>query len=483
VSLAALTVRGGAQSPAVTTTSTTTAATATASQASRVITAEEGAADFNFWKIMEYDRRYEIGEDLAGTEQNSDLPWTTAPFEGFQDSVRLHSQAWLGTLRTKTQRGLQLDAMGSLFVHAGDDAIAQQQFAARLATPKLSTTDQAYTLLIAARAFSADENNLVRLAVAQKYVDALDTLSDTMHLAQYRAHEAMVHAYYLRRDTSATIHEIEKLYNVFPSIPFLYRLALYRHYLCLGSYIDMMMLQPRGKQRIDSVMAYLRTIGTPSQALVAQSPLFRYYGAEMVGIIDQYKPGLDLLGTRPAGVIATHWYGMPVPKTVSSATNGARTLTLNDGVIRVVELGTLNCPHCLGALPVLKRLRAAAPKEVQFLYVTQTLGSWGADLLPPDREAEMLRHYYLDKYQLGVPLAVWAGPKVLQDDGGMIPTASPNTITFTPGTPTFVILDGHGVIRHFGPPGDPKGEATVLKKLRALVAEAREAGANVGVSH
>jgi len=415
------------------------------------LTAAEAANDHLLWE--------------RNTSSQQDLPT-------YDDSVVAHSRPWIATLANTSQRGLQLDAMGLLAIRAGDDSAAQRQFAERLATPGLSISDQAYTLYVATKAFTNDPQNTARLAIANKYVAKLDTapLTPETMLVRFLAHQRMASTYYARRDSVATVREILTADAIIPAIPYDRRYWPSRS-SGLEMFAEMVSSQPNARSRVDSLTRFLTQMLTASPALIAQDSAYYWMSQGYTGWIETGTSQLALLGKPLPGIVAMHWYGISAPSATDPSGPGARTFSAADGHVRVIEFGDRFCGACMMSLPALRRIRATAPAGVEFMYVTFTQGSWGADLIDGDAEAEHLRHFYLEKEKLNMPLAVWAGPKEPGIDDQVLPRQSPNITTIATTSPTFIVTDGRGIVRHVGFPDGAEAERTLNEKLRRLLKE------------
>jgi len=420
------------------------------------MTATEGANDNLVWEATERAQR-----DLK------------PPPPHYDDSVVTHGRTWVTSLQGTAQRGLQIDAMGVIAVRAGDDAAAQQQFAARLATPGLSIGDRAYTAYLAVKTFVRDPANTARLEIARTYVTMLDTIPLTPEAMWYRftGHRDLAVSYYARRDSAVVVREILAADAVIPSIPFHQRYWPARR-AGLLIFAEMVSSQPNAKARVDSLKKFLTAAFTAPPALAAQDSEYVWMSQGYLGWINEDTHQLDLLGKKGAVIVGTYWYGMPAPAADNPVAPGAKNFAVDDGHIRVIEFGERSCAPCMGALPALRRVHAAAPPEVQFLYVTETEGSWGADLVEAPVEVEHLRNLFLTKEKLNMPLAIWAGPKQRGSDNTFVPMGSPNYFTYISATPTLVVTDGHGIVRHVGAPIGDEAEKDLVEKLRRLVLEA-----------
>jgi hypothetical protein len=88
-----------------------------------------------------------------------------------------------------------------------------------------------------------------------------------------------------------------------------------------------------------------------------------------------------------------------------------RSHALDDGVIRAIMFGDRTTEE----VSALERVQHDVPAGVQVVFVTETMGYVGPDLLTPEEEVAWLRDYYERVRHLTIPIAVWAGEKIDED--------------------------------------------------------------------
>lgn len=88
-----------------------------------------------------------------------------------------------------------------------------------------------------------------------------------------------------------------------------------------------------------------------------------------------------------------------------------RSHALNDGTIRAIMFGDRTTEE----VSALERVQHDVPAGVQVVFVTETMGYVGPDLLTPGEEVAWLRDYYERVRHLTIPIAIWAGEKIEQD--------------------------------------------------------------------
>lgn len=103
---------------------------------------------------------------------------------------------------------------------------------------------------------------------------------------------------------------------------------------------------------------------------------------------------------------------------------------------------------CLLGLQGLQRIQKKFP-DVECVMFMATTGAWANRLAEPTVEADHLADYFLNTAKVTIPIAIWKGKKVLNEDGGMTPgDHGPNSVNYPLiGKPVIWVLDGRGVIR------------------------------------
>jgi len=291
---------------------------------------------------------------------------------------------------------------------------------------------------------------------------------------------------YRRGDAAGVTTYMMQAYRDAAQIPFLDRRGVFYSTPFLAL-VDVLSGQPNGRARIDSVEHLLLSLAVPPakrldpSALAAEQQMSTVWTNVANGMIAL----ASAIGT-PAPAIAAH-YGFNTPRVhdVDTAANASpsatpsrlpQQLVLNDGTIRVIEVGDFGCSGCILALPVLQQFQAKLPRGVEALYVTNTLGAWSGRFVDPAEEAVHLRWFYLQQMRLTFPIALWAGEKRPTDDGGMLPETSPNDAGLhVAAHPAFFLVDGHGIIRHVAASFDRDVQRRMLDVIAYLMAEGHSA--------
>ncbi len=401
--------------------------------------------------------------------------------DSVEPAIRDRTHAWIEQLQAAPVKGLQLDPMGELYVADGQDAMAKQQFADRLATKGLSLDDRGYTLLLATKVFAHPEN-AERIQTALGYMVQLDAFPAAAIMWKFHARAALGEAYYVTGDGPAVRVQLTKALAMTPDIPFEHRKPVFLE-SPITMLADVLSGVPGGAARIDSLGKVLLPLATPTAAQVASDSEYFWLGQYWTR---EFKGTLQLtahLGQAAPAITAMHWYNTDAPTAVSTAAPGAQAKTLGDGVIRLMEFGEYSCYPCRMALPGMERIRTAAPSNVQVWYVTQTEGSWGATVYSPNDESQHLEHYYVERKHYGMPIALWAGPKDTTQDFGALPRDNPSAEAYPiQATPTFVVTDGKGIVRHISIGYSRQVETLLSSDIQYLIGEAKHQGSTAPAS-
>jgi hypothetical protein len=411
------------------------------------------------------------------------------PIDSLRRIARARLDEWIAELDRIPQGGLQRDPMGALYAMADRDADAAAQFDARLAMPDLTVADRTHTLLLAVNVF-ADPGNPARMARALRYLARLDSLPSDAAAAQFQGHIAMTWAYRGRNDVARALNEAMTAYRIVPAIPFFERGPAFNDQL-FRMVVDLLVAQS-AITRVDSLGKALLQYAVPTPEAVADDAwTAKQEGASYAKNVRQVLQQLAMIGRPAPPIVANYWFNTNPPVHAATpefamAMDGgtSRTLTLNDGTIRLLEFGDKGCPHCVESLPGLGRLKAKLPPRVELWYITETTGAWGPDLVDANVEVQQLRRFYVDFKDVSTPIALWAGVKQPNEDGGAVPAPNANIASYkVQGSPRYVIVDGRGIVR-FVISGYSRGlERKLLETLEALSAEAASPATTSSVSH
>jgi thiol-disulfide isomerase/thioredoxin len=123
---------------------------------------------------------------------------------------------------------------------------------------------------------------------------------------------------------------------------------------------------------------------------------------------------------------------------------------VNDGKIRIIEIGHFSCAPCVAAIPGLERLQRQYPGiEVNFL--TYGTGVWGNRIVPGKVEADHLADHFTKNLGATFPIGIAMPQWVPSEDGGkttVVPTPTWHAGNYPQtGKPTFYVIDGKGIVR------------------------------------
>jgi thiol-disulfide isomerase/thioredoxin len=342
--------------------------------------------------------------------------------------------------------GLQHDPYGILAVVAKQDARGQQQFAARLAAPGLSTRDRAYTLAWAVRLF-ADADQPERLPVAEQYLAQLDALGPAAAYERATARKALIGAYYLmgrRRDVARVGVEWFALAS---HIPFPQRAsAIYDpgNYYEYAVVIDALSSESGGRARIQALNAQLHMAAAAPPEYVAHDPYFRGEGERNQSYLRPNIAMSERIGEQATSLSANYWVNRGPGR-------DSQSVAVNDGKIRLVEIGSWTCTPCIAAVPALERLHQRFP-QVEFNFMTAGVTVWGNRQVSPSEGAKRLADHFVDSLHATFPIGIAMPTRLVElEDGGQMLVL--NSLTGArghypqTGKPTFYVIDGKGIIR------------------------------------
>jgi hypothetical protein len=401
------------------------------------------------------------------------------PKDSIRALVKQSAAQWSTHVQRNPVHGMQLDSYGQVSVAAGQEALAQQQFSARLATPGLTLNDKAYTYMTAVFAF-ASEDKPEHLPVAERYLTALEAMGSAAAFWQHTAHRSLAHTYYVLGQTGDVVRHGLRAIELIEKMEFVDRLTMYspagaKSY---AEIIDALSGQPNARARIDTVNAALERMATPSAALLAKSPECKWQSEGYAYILHQMMATSRRIGTRAEDVEGNYWVNMP-----SSA---PQTMSMANGKIHVLIISNYTCEGCLIAMARLQYIQDKYP-SIQCVTATWTVGAWANRLVEPEEEVEKLREAYTGRLKIRYPISIWKGEKKLNDDGGMTPEDGGPNLEHYPLTskPNIYVVDGKGIIRRVYITFDQRDEAPLANFLDFLQREAGHNGGDKGpdVSH
>jgi hypothetical protein len=421
------------------------------------------AAGVSTLPISAAEARYHVTAQEAILQSAITTRQARYPIDSMNAVVSETGAHWLAKLKAAPVDGIQLDPSAQVGVSARDEAYAKAQITRRLATPKLSFQGKAHTYMLAVQSFT----NLrfpERLPTAESYMKALDAMGDSAAYWQYMGHASLVDVYYQMGRSADVIRHGVRAIQLVNVMPFNNRVVMFPS--GSGVYfstLDALTGKPNYKTTVAQLNAVLSESVVPSPALVALDSDYFYHGRYYKSSLDKYVEAGALLGNRSDPMISNYWINRP--------SSDSQSVSVTDGKIRVVEIGSYYCAPCLVALQGMQRIQTAFP-DIEVMMMTGTLGFWANRLVEADEEVRQLTTYYRDTAKVTIPVGIWKGKKVSNDNGETVPEGGPTFAKYPlVGKPTIWILDGKGIIRRIFPGYSRDVETEIAKTVRFLQRE------------
>jgi hypothetical protein len=430
-------------------------------------------------------------EDLreyAG-QLRAEFPWSAAgtPFDSVDHVRMIRAQAWLDRLRAisstwSADAWLLTTAMVAM--QAERDSIARQYIDAFLSASRNAPVQQSIGLATAVALFADGTLSNDRLVRTLPWAESYAVRSLKLPTNGYRTRSESLQ---VRRSKTLVLQmllsgigamsvvpfaSVDRVLQMLSTLPYDDRHRLIVEQLPYRHIAEAAMRLPHGRSRLDTLDTRLFALGRRREAEEAAglSPADR--------ITRQQRDDADVRGSMaPFASIGT-----PAPSVVAHAwlhtadslyAQIPRTHTLADGVIHVLAFGDKDAPM----LPALDRVQQRFPRRVQVVFITETEGHGGPDLLSPADEVAWLSRFYTYVRRVKIPIALWAGEKVPQEHAGpyqrYLPLPSPVPAAYRLATrgSDVVIVDGHGMIRASRPLATPAHESQLVKLLIELGAD------------
>jgi len=161
------------------------------------------------------------------------------------------------------------------------------------------------------------------------------------------------------------------------------------------------------------------------------------------------------------------------PDSAYSPTPKARSIT--DGIVRVIAFGRRQDPLTSTLDLIQRQFAARYPGRVQVVYVTETDGHAGPDVVDAPQEIAWLVDYYLRMRHFTMPIAIWAGPKVPGENGTLRPTDSETRGVYLAPDLDLVgyctIVDGAGKLRGFQELRTLRQRVQLIQHLERVLAD------------
>jgi len=343
--------------------------------------------------------------------------------------------------------------LAHLDVHLGHDTEGQRHLDAWLKTPGVTVKDSVLALGMMISSFLRRDITTARIGLARDYVEQLAAFPRAVANHQLlQSRFLMMGAFDGRGQTDSVVAWGLKAVAVLAGMPYEGRVQeIIVNGGGLVTLVRSLAGLPNGYTRIDSLLIVLKREAAPTPAEVARDTLLRVLQQEMQPQAEHLFAQVAWYGKPMPPFIATHWLNHDRPPLVSDAALGARTLALDDGIIRIVAFGWFSCGGCQAGLRNAQKASPLLPKGVEVIFNERSEGTFNGDFVEPEEEAQDLKKWYIDRRHFTFPIAIWAPVKDSTPGGGALPRESPlwKALQISVG-PTVYIVDGRGVIRYMG---------------------------------
>jgi thiol-disulfide isomerase/thioredoxin len=354
---------------------------------------------------------------------------------------------WITQLQRARVRGLQLDPYGILSVIANRDSLANQQIAARLAEPGMTLYDKAFTLQMAVSAF-ANADFPDRFPVAEKYLRQLDALGNDAALWRLRARTPLVRGYYRLGRSESLARVGEELFRLTEFVPCPWRsVSTYddeRIKLLYSMVITAFSGRPDGRAKIRALNEYLSAHAVPPAEAIAHDSNAVWTGRGHLDVLKYSLLVSERVGMPGAPIAASYWLNR-------GPSRDSQMVQVNDGRVRIIEIGSYGCPPCMAAVPGLGRLQQKYP-GADFIFLTSTSGQWGNRPIDGKTECTRLAEHFVDKLRIRIPIGIATTVRYDTPEGlnpSRVVTDTWDSTHYPQASkPTFYVLDGKGIIRH-----------------------------------
>jgi len=378
-------------------------------------------------------------------------------------------------------RGRQRIALAQIAFRAERDSLARALLDQRIVETATDVPERSLTLSAAVALFADPEQPGERLAtnlpVAQAYADRLwllptkgfHTQADSVNVQRRKVYatSALMRGGKALRDPAVLWPLVDKFLAAIETLPHGDRFDLLRwsfpYQAVAASFPDSLRAAKLSalKIRLDSLVVPRAGDGSLGRAPQNRD---RYLRA-----IHENFVALSLIGHPAPPVVAHAW--LNTPDSLYAPT--PRTHPFDDGIVRVIAMGSRETE----ILSTLDRIQRGFSRDgaggVQSVFVTQTVGSAGPDVVSPPDEVAWLRGYFKNVRHSVMAIAVWAGDKTTNEYGWHEPQPSPMParyeLAFRYGN--CVVVDGHGRVRAYASLDSRADERALVALLSALRSE------------
>jgi hypothetical protein len=351
---------------------------------------------------------------------------------------------------------IEMLPLARLAFWGGADALGQNAIARWVAQPDTNVFSRAERLanvvaleLDPSQGTLTERPDTVRAAAARQYLQRLDALGDSALMFRIQARASFVHGAYLNdwRDSTTLrlARQVVRLATDQPDTSAIRRLVRWT----LGEAYAVLARQ----LYVDSQSRALRAL-LDSADIAVRTPAGDDYVRRSIDNMLQHDA---LVGQPATRLVAQRWFNVPAHTTPAYPAAGHPTLLM---------FSSHWCGPCHASYPTIMELqRRYAPRGLQVVLATQTLGMYPDAQDPRAKEIADDEQYYVHHIGWTAPMALYVNPPGPVDASHPNPNDRAYRVT---GLPQYVLIDRHGVIRDVGYGWDAWVERRVRQEVAAL---------------
>jgi hypothetical protein len=349
------------------------------------------------------------------------------PVDSIYKLVRARARHIAATVGWDTVRGKQADAGLEILIRAGDTTRMPRLLARRLAEPGLRVQDSAYTLMLVVGAY-ARRTWPADLVHAELYTKRLDALSAKAAFWQAQAHQTLAMQHYVQWHPADVLAHMEQVVRAMGRMDYLSR----RSYQAvkasliwvgllypLAASTDVAPLVPNGVARLEALMQQMQELAMMPASLTSMCSSIR-----RIETSPHRGPGMAAAALKARKPLMPPLFGTiwrNIPDTASHA------LKFGDGHVYVVR--RVGCKLLPAAARSLERLLVDVPELRVVLYCAND-GVWGNIFVTPEEEIASLQARLDQELHSKIPIAIWIGKKVKNQEGGWVPMSDTTADAF-----------------------------------------------------
>jgi hypothetical protein len=422
------------------------------------------------------------------------------PTDSIVDVQQRRASAWMTRLlsvpaaeQAHAIGGWERVPLAEVAALAGNDSAARRIFDARIAELASDPAQQSYAIyqLVATLADpTQDSARLARnVAIAEQYLKPLHALpasgykthndSTSVLERQWRSEDTLIVAYGVLGDSARVVAHAKRALSYVPSLGLSERQGPLN--MVYGQVVRAFAQTPEGRTQLAAfstpflAMTHRASTEIPATATENQRRYAASIEPQLQSEVREVAAWLALLNTPAPAIKANLWLN----KADSLYGPQPRTLSFADGQVHVIAFGDVRSNFRMYPL---NRVHEAFPTGVETIFITNTNGSAGPDILEPADEAAWMQRYYEGARHLSTPIAIWAGGKV---QSGFVPEGhypvfspveEPNTNLYHARwlgmlVETCIIIDKRGIIRFYQNMSTRAQEVMLHKRIQLLLNE------------